>query len=361
MGAAGICPNIGRFFCFFGRGIFMWTVDGSFGEGGGQILRTSLSLALLTGKELHIQKIRAGRERSGLLRQHLAAVRAAVAVSEGVARGAELGSKELYFKAGAVKAGEYSFRIGSAGSATLVLQTLLPALLSAGAPSRVFFEGGTHNPLAPSFEFLERAFLPLLNRMGASVKLDLHAQGFYPAGGGSFTAHIEPNSGEHRALELQTRGALLDKNVRATVVNLPPSIAMRELKAAGEILGWEKEHLRPEVRRDEIGPGNVLTIELGYEHIREVFTGFGMKGVSAESVGVRTAKEAKAYMEGDAPVGEHLADQLILPMVLYGGGRFRTVEPSMHTKTHVELLRTLMGARIRVEEEGMGVWQVEVG
>lgn len=337
----------------------MWTVDGSFGEGGGQILRTSLSLSLLSGKELHIRNIRAGRQKSGLLRQHLSAVRAAVTVSGGEAKGAELGSKELVFKPGKVEAAEYSFSIGSAGSATLVLQTVLPALLSAKGTSRVMFEGGTHNPLAPSFEFLERTFLPLLERMGASVKLELHRRGFYPAGGGSFTAHIEPKS-EHRPLELLERGALVDKKATATVVNLASSIAMRELKAVGEILGWGKENLRPDIRRDELGPGNVVTVELGYEQIREVFTGFGMKGVSAESVGIKTAKEAKAYMEGDAPVGEYLADQLLLPMALFGGGRFRTVEPSLHTKTHIELLRTLLGARIQVEEEGAGVWRVEV-
>lgn len=337
-----------------------WTVDGSFGEGGGQILRTSLSLSLLTGKALHIQRIRAGREKPGLLRQHLSAVHAAAAVSGATVQGAELGSRELVFRPGPVQPGNYSFRIGSAGSATLVFQTLLPALLAADAPSQVKIEGGTHNPLAPSFQFLSRAFLPLLAKMGGQVKLVLESWGFYPAGGGLISAHVEPKR-EHHPLTIQERGALVDKKATATVVNLPTTIAFRELKAVAEVLGWEKAHLRPDLQKDGPGPGNVLTIELGFEHVREVFTGFGAKGVSAESVGVKTSHEALSYLAMDVPVGEYLADQLLLPMVLFGGGRFRTVEPSKHTRTHVELLRNLLDARIRVEQESEKAWQVEVG
>lgn len=162
----------------------MLTLDGARGEGGGQVLRTALALSIVTGTPLRIVRIRAGRERPGLMRQHLAAVRAAAAISRAEVEGAAEGSRELVFRPGPVVPGKYAFSVGTAGSATLVFQTVLPALLRASAPSHVTFEGGTHNPLAPPFEFVERAFAPLLRRMGAGLALKLKRPGFYPRGGG---------------------------------------------------------------------------------------------------------------------------------------------------------------------------------
>ncbi len=137
-------------------------IDGSFGEGGGQILRTALSLSLVTGRPIQIDNIRAGRERPGLLRQHLTAVLAAAEIGQAQVEGAVLGSTSIGFVPGPVKAGEYRFAVGSAGSGTLVFQTVLPALMLATGPSRLVIEGGTHNDAAPPFPFLERAFLPLV-------------------------------------------------------------------------------------------------------------------------------------------------------------------------------------------------------
>src|SRR5262249_21779317 len=148
----------------------MITIDGSFGEGGGQILRTSLALSLVTGQPFHIEKIRAGRKQPGLLRQHLTAVKAAAQISQAQVEGEKIGSTQLTFAPGSLMAGEYAFAVGTAGSATLVLQTILPALLRANAPSRLTLEGGTHNPFAPPFNFLTKAFLPLIRRMGARVE-----------------------------------------------------------------------------------------------------------------------------------------------------------------------------------------------
>ena len=165
----------------------MLLIDGSQGEGGGQILRTALGLSLVTGTAFRIEKIRAGRAKPGLLRQHLTAVNAATVIGDALVDGAELGSPALVFRPRSVRPGAYRFAVGTAGSASLVLQTVLPPLLTAGASSILTLEGGTHNPWAPPFDFLARAFLPLLERMGAPVRAAIQRYGFYPAGGGQFT------------------------------------------------------------------------------------------------------------------------------------------------------------------------------
>src|SRR6185295_18962730 len=159
----------------------MLKLDGSVGEGGGQILRTALALSALTGQPFQIDRIRAQRRKPGLMRQHLTAVRAAAEVCQATVAGDSLGSMALSFVPGAVKAGSYSFAVGTAGSATLVLQTVLPPLLVAAGPSTLTIEGGTHNPLAPPFDFLERSFLPLVARMGPQFEARLERWGFYPA------------------------------------------------------------------------------------------------------------------------------------------------------------------------------------
>jgi RNA 3'-terminal phosphate cyclase (ATP) len=294
------------------------------------------------------------------MRQHLAAVRAAAAVGRADVTGAEIGSKELVFRPAAIEPGDYTFNVGSAGSATLVFQTVLPALLRASGPCRLTLEGGTHNPMAPPFDFLDKAFLPLLRRMGAEVTTELESRGFYPAGGGRFHVTITPSPNLKRA-DILERGAILARRAIATVANLPTRIAIRELDAASKILGWERSCFRPEVLKDAPGPGNVLTIEVVSEHVTEVFTGFGERGVRAEVVAERAANEAKAYIEAGAPVGEHLADQLLLPMALARGGSFRTASLSSHTTTHTELLKKLLGTKTRAEQDSAGIWFVEVG
>src|ERR1700722_15265155 len=161
----------------------MIEIDGSFGEGGGQVLRTALSLSLVTGQPFRIDNIRAGREKPGLLRQHLTAVLAAAEIGGATVEGATLGSTALTFSPGKVKPGEYRFAVGTAGSGTLVFQTILPALMLASAPSRITIEGGTHNHAAPPFDFLARTFVPLVERMGPKIRLQFERYGFYTAGG----------------------------------------------------------------------------------------------------------------------------------------------------------------------------------
>src|SRR5438874_10033599 len=192
----------------------MLIIDGSEGEGGGQILRTSLALSLVTGQPFRIERIRAKRQKPGLLRQHLTGVEAARTVGCAEVVGGALNSQTLEFRPGVVTPGNYRFAVGTAGSATLVLQTVLPSLLTASGTSTLTLEGGTHNPLAPPFDFLARSFMPLIHRMGPSVELELRAAGFYPAGGGRFHTRIEPAK-RLFPLVLNERGAIRTR--RATV------------------------------------------------------------------------------------------------------------------------------------------------
>lgn len=338
----------------------MLTIDGSVGEGGGQILRSAIGLSLVSGTPVRIHAIRAGRARPGLMRQHLTAVRAAAEVAKAELSGAEIGSREVSFRPrGKAEPGAYTFNVGSAGSTTLVLQTVLPALAIADGPSTITLEGGTHNPGAPPFDFLDRAFLPLLGRMGPRVRATLEAPGFYPAGGGRIRVEIEP--ARLGRLDLLDRGAIQLQEAVAGVASLPVAIARRELETAREILGWDAGCFRVARVANSQGPGNVLTIEVACANVTEVFTGFGEKGVRAEIVAERAAKEARAWLDAGVPVGEHLADQLLLPMALAGGGSFRTLAPSLHARTQMDLLERILGVRTAVAELPGGVFHVEVG
>jgi RNA 3'-terminal phosphate cyclase (ATP) len=335
------------------------TIDGSEGEGGGQILRTALALSLVTGRPFRIEGIRAGREKPGLLRQHLTAVHAAGEVSRARVSGADLGSRVLSFEPSQVRGGEYRLAVGTAGSATLVLQAVLPALLTAREPSRLTLEGGTHNPYAPPFDFLAKTFLPILRRMGAFVEVDLETYGFYPAGGGRFTVAIEPCSKLGR-LSLLERGETR-VHARALVASLGENIAKRELSVVRERLGIERALCRAETVETSVGPGNVLMIVIEEQTVSEVVTGFGVKGVSAEKVAEDACDEAQAYLKAAVPVGIHLADQLLIPMALAGGGTFRTLKPTAHTMTNADVIRRFLDLSVAVEHELNDVYRVSVG
>jgi RNA 3'-terminal phosphate cyclase (ATP) len=334
------------------------TIDGAAGEGGGQVLRTSLALSLVTGRPFRIERIRAGRPKPGLLRQHLTAVQAAAAVSDARLTGAELGSRDLRFEPSPVRGGDYRFAVGTAGSATLVFQTVFPALLRATTPSRLVLEGGTHNPFAPTFEFLAKTFLPMLRRMGATVSTRLEAYGFYPAGGGRFVVEIEP-SGRLQPLTLLERGAVR-VSARALIASLPETIAKRELSIVRERLGLDRVACHPLAVDGSRGPGNVVTITIESEHVTEIVTGFGVKGVAAEKVAADACDEAAAYLSLEVPVGVHLADQLLLPMALGRGGTFRTLKPTPHTATNAGVIRRFLPASIEIEHEANGVYRVTV-
>jgi RNA 3'-terminal phosphate cyclase (ATP) len=333
-------------------------IDGSFGEGGGQILRTSLSLSLVTGKAVRVENIRAGRKRPGLLRQHLTAVLAAAEVGSGSVEGATLGSTALTFSPGTVRGGDYRFSVGTAGSGPLVFQTILPALMLAPEPSRVVIEGGTHNTAAPPVDFLVRTFLPLLERMGPSVRLQLERYGFYPAGGGRFCAEIQPVK-SLRGLHLGERGEIASRRVTALVVNLPRHIGQREIDTAGAILNWGPEYLAVEENRNSPGPGNIVMIEMGSAEITEVFSAFGQLGVSAEAVAAEAAKDAREYLASRAVAGEHLTDQLLLPLALAGAGSFTAVKINRHARTNMAVISRFLPVRFETHEED-GFTRVEL-
>ncbi len=336
----------------------MITIDGSFGEGGGQILRTSLALSLVTGKPFSIHNIRAGRKKPGLMRQHLTAVNAAVEIGRAAVQGNRIGSRAFTFKPDMIKPGNYHFAIGSAGSCTLVFQTILPALLIADKPSEILLEGGTHNPFAPPFDFLKKTFLPVVHRMGPRVNAVLEKPGFYPAGGGRFKVSINP--ADLKRLDLLERGNIIHESACAYVANLPVNIANRELNVLHEKLDWDRKMLNAVEVENAQGPGNILIVEVESDNITEVFTGFGEKRIPAEKVAKRAVRLVREYLAFDMPVGRYLADQLLIPMALAGGGKFRTFSPTRHTTTNVEIIKKFLDVEITVNEYDQNQWEIEI-
>jgi len=329
----------------------MIEIDGSEGEGGGQILRSSLSLAVCTQQPFRIVNIRANRDTPGLRRQHLTAVNAAATICNAEVDGARLASRELTFRPRKLTAGDYSFDIGTAGSCTLVFQTVLPVLLTAAGESRVRILGGTHNNGSPPFDFLARSFLPLLARMGANVELTLASYGFYPRGGGEIRARIVP--AKHlSALELVARGKLQRGFAEAYVAAIPLHVAQRELDLIRHRMGFAQADLLLQALPNDAGPGNAVTITLEHEHVTEVFTGFGEKGIPAEVIAERAVEGARAYLAANASVDEHLADQLLLPMALGSGGSFTARTVTQHVHSNAIVIERFTGRKVTIEPAG---------
>ncbi len=338
----------------------MLTIDGSFGEGGGQILRTALSLSMVTGTPFRIIKIRSGRKKPGLLRQHLTAVEAAAQVSGARVTGGSLGSGEISFHPGPIRPGKYRFSIGSAGSATLVFQTILPPFLLAKEPAFFTFEGGTHNPWAPPFDFVTKCFLPLIERMGPQTSTRLHRIGFFPAGGGKFDFEITP-SGKLQRLDILDRGKVLSMQAEIFFNAIPGNVADREAKVLQENLELDRDQIRIQEAKNSPGPGNAIVLEIRSENITEIISGFGKRGVRAEKVAQEVVREALEYLESNVPVGIHLADQIILPLAMAGGGGFITGKPSMHFLTNVEIIRIFLGKKISCKQISGKRWRVDTG
>jgi RNA 3'-terminal phosphate cyclase (ATP) len=237
-------------------------LDGAQGEGGGQVLRTALTLSMITGRPFRIQNIRANRPKQGLMRQHLVAVMAAAEICGAELSQAALGSLALEFRPGKIRAGSYGFSIGSAGSCTLVLQTLLPALLYADGASQVQISGGTHNPMAPPANFLQRSYVRAMADMGALIELDLVRHGFYPAGGGELHARVLPCARLKR-MELMSPGARRESFAESVIAGVPARVARRELECIQAGMGWSEAQHHMVQLPDEQGPGNVALITLG--------------------------------------------------------------------------------------------------
>ncbi|OQA04341.1 MAG: RNA 3'-terminal phosphate cyclase [Planctomycetes bacterium ADurb.Bin401] len=232
--------------------------------------------------------------------------------------------------------------------------------MTADGNSHLSLKGGTHNPWSPPFDFLKKSFLPTLGRMGFNVSVDLKRPGFYPAGGGEFTVNIVPTQ-KYSSLELLERGEIISRKARAILAKLSNHIGHRELDMLERKLGWSRKLLSIERMDDSAGPGNVVILEIESEHITEVITAFGELSVQAETVAERAVAEFRNYIACGAPVGEHLADQLLIPIAI-AGGCFRTLMPSKHTTTNIEVIKKFLDVEIDLRQisDQPRMYQIEV-
>jgi RNA 3'-terminal phosphate cyclase (ATP) len=345
----------------------MIELDGSRGEGGGQILRTALALSLITGQGFRVDNIRAKRPKPGLMRQHLACVQAAVAVGGGASQTralspnggpVQIGETSLSFAPGPITAGDYEFAVGSAGSCMLVLQTVLWPLLMASAPSTLLLRGGTHNPMAPSLSFLELLRPVFAGPAGDIYTLALRRHGFYPAGGGEVLVQVLPPAGGVNPPQFMQRGELVERYAECLHAGVPKGVAERELAVLKAALGLSDEQLRNRALRSNEGPGNALMVVLRYEHITEVLTSYGDKSVSAEQVARNLVQQVRRFEAAQAPVGEHLADQLLIPLALAcvrgSAGQYWASEWSEHARTNAEVVERFLPVRFVVEPKAGG-------
>ncbi|MEM6908867.1 MAG: RNA 3'-terminal phosphate cyclase [Pseudomonadota bacterium] len=325
----------------------MITIDGSEGEGGGQVLRYSAALSLITGEPFTITNIRGGREKPGMMRQHVTSIEAAAAIGGAEVSGLAVGSSEITFRPGSVTPGEYHFAVGTAGATGLVLQTILVPLMLADGPSRVVIEGGTHAMAAPPFEFIAKTLLPIIAKIGPQVTARLERHGFYPRGGGRIVIEFAP--ARLRPVELIDRGKPIANSAEALITGIPFDIAERELTAMHKVLSdWPEEAFAPRQISADEGPGNVVLIASEFEHVTEVMSGFGKLGVPAERIGKNTAKRMAGYIASGAFAGPYLQDQLLLPMALARNGAFTSVKISQHTRTAIDLIQRFTGTSFQV-------------
>ncbi len=344
-------------------------IDGSFGEGGGQVLRTALTLSLLTGRDLQISNIRAGRKRPGLLRQHLTCVKAAIKISGGQATGVKPGSTELYFKPGQVLAGDYHFAIGTAGSTSLVCQTIFLPLALTGQTSRITFEGGTHNGMSPSVTFLDKSWLPIMKGIGIDTILSLEKYGFYPAGGGRWTLTINPMAiAQTQVLSFPVLcppiPEYLFDTLKATVLlsRLRRSVATDEIAEVQQQTGME-ETASEVIVTDSSGPGN--SVILTTDGSQSVVPGFsycfeetGDINLAEKKVAQRVSQRYLGFVNSNAQIDEHLADQLLLPMLVAGSGEFTTTKLSSHTITNIAIIEQIQDCSFTVEGLPQGLWRI---
>lgn len=329
-------------------------IDGSHGEGGGQILRTSVSLAALTGRAVRIHNIRAGRSRPGLAPQHLCAVRAAGSLCAGTLEGDEPGSRELRFTPHAPpQAGRYRFDVGTAGAACLVLQTVLLPLALAGSLSEVTITGGTHVPHAPTADYLEQVYLPALAAWGLPASLEVRRLGFLPAGGGELHLTIEPRREGGAGAPAAPPVAV------CTVGSLPQHVAQRGVAELQEWARARKLALSVTVRDlPSGGPGAaVLLAHRG----RAGFTALGARGLPMERVVRNACRDYVNWLRSGAEVDEHLADQLVLPAAVQPGEReWTTPAPTPHLRTVVWVVRRFLPLEAALDETPGGVWRVRM-
>jgi RNA 3'-terminal phosphate cyclase (ATP) len=355
----------------------MITIDGSTGEGGGQVLRTALSLAAILGQPVEILNIRAGRKQPGLRPQHVQSVRAAAAICNARLEGVQEHSRELRFEPQtSPQAGSYGFEIGTAGAATLVLQTVLLPLALAGGPSSVVVRGGTHVAWSPPFDYVEHVYLPALAALGIDCRVELVQWGFYPKGGGEIRATIQPSpalAGLDPSLALagpsgmvpnlrpsqsappwtQPRADLASLSVLSAAANVGNQVTARQASRAYNRLAAAGLGVTPQTRLanpPSIGPGTCVFVLAEYGGgARAGFTGYGRQGYPAERVADDAVDAFLAFHASGAPVDPHLADQLILPLALLGQATtFRASQITQHQLTNIWVVEQFLGRRFDV-------------
>ncbi len=338
-------------------------IDGAEGEGGGQIIRSSLALSLVTGKPLRIFNVRGKRKKSGLLAQHLTALNAAREVCGAGVTGNVLHSSEFTFAPGPIQTRKFEFKVGTAGSAILVAQTVLPALILADGESTIVVEGGTHNSAAPPFDFLQLSYLPLVEKMGPAFKCSLERYGFYPAGGGQFSIAIKPVQ-QLQGLEVNERGDPEPPQVVALVSKLPRNIGERECDVIRRKFAWRENQFRVAEIENSPGPGNAVMIQLPFANVTEVFTAFGRRGLRSEDVARAACRQAKSFLDSEYVAGEYLADQLLLPMALAAAAgsisRFTTGPLSGHSITHIDVIQRFLDIQVNVNEISQQHFEIEL-
>lgn len=341
-------------------------IDGSRGEGGGQILRTALTLGVVTGRRLHFVRIREGRPQPGLRAQHLASIEAAASISAAAVEGARIGSREVRFDPGPVRPGRYRFRIGTAGSASLVIQTVALPLAMAPGPSEVEVTGGTHVSWSPSAHYVRWHWAPFLSRIGVEVEVETEAVGFFPRGGGRLVARVG-GGGRPRPWTAPERGALREARGEVTIARLPGSIADRIVREADRLLSRQRIRADLEVREvSSPGPGVAFDILARFEPsgggagpegegVRFAATALGRRGLPAERLAAGAVGDLVKFLEGGATVDRHLADQAVGPLsVAPGTSRMRTAAVTRHLMTNAGTIALLLGDRVEIgggEEE----------
>jgi RNA 3'-terminal phosphate cyclase (ATP) len=330
----------------------MVEIDGSYGEGGGQILRSSLTLSLLTGKPVQIQNIRSRRKKPGLMAQHLQAVEAAAVVGSARVEGARLGGSSLTFVPQGLRPGNYRVGIGTAGSTSLVLQTVLLPLSLARAPSQLIITGGTHVAWSPCFHYLKRHWLPYLQQCGFAVGLELGKAGFYPRGGGEISVSIQPVA-DISSLTLKERGKLRQLHCLSIVSGLDLSIAHRQMQQVLARLEWRFPRIKKEVTHlPGPGKGTLLLLLAEFEHSRCCYYALGERGKPAERVADEAVDAFERFLVSSGAVDQHLADQLILPLVFAKGtSEVRTAEITPHLVTNIWVVAQFLPVEIDVDGE----------
>lgn len=325
-------------------------IDGSQGEGGGQVLRSCLTLALLTRKELQITNIRARRSKPGLRAQHLKALEAAASVGRAKTQGVGLGSTTVSFHPDKPYPGRYRFDIGTAGSASLVLQTIFLPLAKADAASTVTITGGTHVRWSPSYHYLELHWLDFMHRIGCEAELNMDLAGFYPEGGGRMTASIPPCE-EMNALDITGRGKLKQIRGISAASNLPRHVAQRQREQVIRRLG-DRYYLN-DIRLIEMPSrfkGTILLLLAEFEHSQACYFALGEIGKPAERVADEAVDQLEAFLSTGGAVDQYLADQLLLPLAFASGpSRLRTSKITKHLVTNAEVIRAFLPVRIDIQ------------